>query len=110
MDQLAAAVQADQAAIDSAQVQLNYATITAPIDGVTGIRQVDTGNIVHAADLGGLVVHQRKLKPDLGHFSHTGTGVGWIFTRRWSATGDRNSRCWPWVVMAAPLWARERWR
>src|SRR5262249_15118631 len=55
-DQLAATVKADQAAIDSAQVQLDYTTITSPLDGRTGIRLVDQGNIVHAVDVGGLVV------------------------------------------------------
>ena len=54
--QLEANVQADQAAIDSAQVQLGYTTIVAPISGRTGIRLVDQGNIVHAADQTGLVV------------------------------------------------------
>jgi len=52
----AALVQADQAAIAYAGVQLNYTRITAPISGRTGIRLVDQGNIVHAADPGGLVV------------------------------------------------------
>ncbi len=56
VDQLAATVKADQAAIDSAKVQLDYTTITSPLDGRTGIRQVDQGNIVHAADANGLVV------------------------------------------------------
>jgi multidrug efflux system membrane fusion protein len=56
VDQLEATVQADQAAIDSAKVNLDYTTIRSPIDGRTGIRQVDQGNIVHAADAGGLVV------------------------------------------------------
>jgi membrane fusion protein, multidrug efflux system len=44
--QLAASVAADKAAIFNAQTQLSYATITSPIDGVTGIRQVDIGNIL----------------------------------------------------------------
>ncbi len=39
----------DQAAIDNATTQLGYATVRAPIDGVTGFRQVDIGNIVNAA-------------------------------------------------------------
>ncbi|MDB6067449.1 MAG: Efflux transporter, family, subunit [Pedosphaera sp.] len=56
VDQLAATVEADQAAIESAQVQLAYTTINSPIDGRTGIRQVDGGNIVHANDPFGLVV------------------------------------------------------
>ena len=56
VDQLAATVKADQAAIDSAKVQLDYTTIVSPLDGRTGIRQVDQGNIVHATDANGLVV------------------------------------------------------
>jgi multidrug efflux system membrane fusion protein len=51
-----ATVKADQAAIDSAKVQLAYTTINSPLDGRTGIRQVDQGNIVHATDANGLVV------------------------------------------------------
>ncbi|RYJ02698.1 MAG: efflux RND transporter periplasmic adaptor subunit [Acetobacteraceae bacterium] len=54
--QFQAQVQGDQAQIESAQTQLGYTTIAAPIDGVTGIRLVDQGNIVHAADAGGIVV------------------------------------------------------
>src|SRR5258708_461916 len=54
--QLEAAVKADQAAIDSAKVQLGYTTMSSPIDGRTGIRLLDVGNIVHATDLTGLVV------------------------------------------------------
>lgn len=54
--QLQAAVQTDQAQIHFAQVQLGYATITAPFPGRTGARLVDPGNIVHASDANGLVV------------------------------------------------------
>ncbi len=54
--QLEAQIQGDQAAIDSAQTQLSYTTITSPLSGRTGIRLVDQGNIVHAADTTGLVV------------------------------------------------------
>jgi multidrug efflux system membrane fusion protein len=54
--QLEAQVAQDQAQIDSARTQLTYTTIASPIDGRTGIRQVDAGNIVHAADSNGLVV------------------------------------------------------
>lgn len=56
VEQLAAAVQADQAAINNAKVQLGYTTITAPLDGRIGLRQVDQGNIIHASDSNGLVV------------------------------------------------------
>jgi multidrug efflux system membrane fusion protein len=54
--QLEAQIRGDQAAIDAAQTQLNYTRITSPLSGRTGIRLVDQGNIVHAADAGGLVV------------------------------------------------------
>jgi len=47
--QLTAQVASDQAAIDNATTQVGYASIRAPIDGVTGFRQVDIGNIVTAA-------------------------------------------------------------
>ncbi len=56
VDQLQATVKGDQAAIDSARVNLAYTTITSPLDGRTGIRQVDQGNIVHATDPNGIVV------------------------------------------------------
>jgi len=49
-------VQSDQGAIDSAKLQLTYARVTAPIGGRVGLRQVDPGNVVHAADTTGLVV------------------------------------------------------
>jgi multidrug efflux system membrane fusion protein len=52
---LEAATRSDAANIESAKVQLDYTTITAPIDGRTGIRQIDAGNIIHAADANGLV-------------------------------------------------------
>ena len=54
--QLKAQTEADNAAIESATTQLSYTRITAPIDGRTGMRLVDPGNIVHAADTGGIVV------------------------------------------------------
>lgn len=50
VDQLRASIAADEAAMESAQTQLDYATIVAPSDGRVGIRRVDPGNIVHAAD------------------------------------------------------------
>ncbi|HMF21620.1 MAG TPA: efflux RND transporter periplasmic adaptor subunit [Pseudolabrys sp.] len=57
-----AIVQADQAAIENAQALLGYTTITAPLDGRTGIRQVDEGNIVRAAT-GQAIVVITQLKP-----------------------------------------------
>jgi len=49
-------VKVDQAAIDTAKLQLTYCRITAPISGRLGLRQVDPGNIVRAGDANGLVV------------------------------------------------------
>ena len=54
--QLRAQAQSDQAQIDSARLNLDWAHIRSPIDGVIGVRLVDPGNIVHAADPNGLVV------------------------------------------------------
>jgi multidrug efflux system membrane fusion protein len=56
VDQFNGAVQADQAAIENAKTQLDYTQIKSPIDGRTGIRMIDVGNIVHAADTNGIVV------------------------------------------------------
>ena len=47
---------ADRAAIQAAKVNVAYTRITSPINGVVGLRQVDAGNIVHAADTNGLIV------------------------------------------------------
>jgi multidrug efflux system membrane fusion protein len=54
--QLEAAVKADEAAVESARVQLAYTTIQAPIDGRTGIRLVDEGNVIRSGDSNGIVV------------------------------------------------------
>jgi multidrug efflux system membrane fusion protein len=55
VQQLTAQIAADDAAIFNAQTQLDYASIRAPITGITGIRQVDVGNIVNAATQTGIV-------------------------------------------------------
>jgi multidrug efflux system membrane fusion protein len=60
--QYTAQVQSDQAAAESAQATLAYTTIKAPIDGRTGIRAVDEGNIVHSSDSTGIVTIT-QLKP-----------------------------------------------
>lgn len=54
--QLEAQIAQDRAAIETARTELSYTQITAPIDGRAGLRLVDEGNIVHAADPTGLVV------------------------------------------------------
>jgi membrane fusion protein, multidrug efflux system len=50
------AIQTDKATINNAKLNLNYCRITAPITGRVGLRLVDAGNMVHAADANGLVV------------------------------------------------------
>jgi multidrug efflux system membrane fusion protein len=55
LGQLQAMVKSDEALIDAARVNLSYTQLTAPIDGVTGIRQIDNGNIIHPTDPNGLV-------------------------------------------------------
>jgi len=54
--QYEAAVQSDQGGIANARLQLSHARIVAPITGRVGLRQVDPGNIVRAADTAGIVV------------------------------------------------------
>ncbi|PWT93134.1 MAG: efflux RND transporter periplasmic adaptor subunit [Proteobacteria bacterium] len=54
--QLQASVQADEAQIESARLNLDYSLIRAPIDGRTGQRMVDVGNVVQAAQSASLVV------------------------------------------------------
>ncbi len=56
VDQLTAQLKVDDAMIDNARAQLDYTRITSPIDGRTGIRLIDPGNIVRAADVAGIVV------------------------------------------------------
>jgi multidrug efflux system membrane fusion protein len=54
--QLEGSVKADQAQIEQAKLMLEYATIRSTIDGVTGVRLVDPGNMVHPAEAAGIVV------------------------------------------------------
>jgi multidrug efflux system membrane fusion protein len=56
VDQLHGTIAGDQAAVASARLQLDFASIESPLDGVTGVRKVDPGNIVRAADPDGIVV------------------------------------------------------
>ncbi|MBR0835100.1 efflux RND transporter periplasmic adaptor subunit [Bradyrhizobium manausense] len=66
--QTEALVKADQAAIDNAAATLSYTKIVAPLSGRVGLRQVDQGNIIHAADTTGLVVIT-QLQPIAAWFS-----------------------------------------
>jgi membrane fusion protein, multidrug efflux system len=61
--QNSALVQGDQAAIDNARAMLGYTTITAPLDGRTGIRMVDEGNFVRSADTNSAIVVIAQLRP-----------------------------------------------
>jgi membrane fusion protein, multidrug efflux system len=54
--QLKAAVKADQAQIDEANVQLSYTRLSSAVPGITGVRQIDVGNVIHPTDANGLVV------------------------------------------------------
>jgi multidrug efflux system membrane fusion protein len=62
VDQLAAQIKGDQAAIDNAQTQLSYTTIRSPLAGKTSFRLIDPGNIVHASASTGIVTIV-KLQP-----------------------------------------------
>ena len=55
-DQLEGAVRSDQAAIDSAKLNITYCHINSPITGRIGLRLVDIGNIVHASDQNAMLV------------------------------------------------------
>jgi multidrug efflux system membrane fusion protein len=54
--QVEGTVKIDQAQIENAQLQLDYAQVKSPLDGVTGLRQVDAGNLIHQSDSNGIVV------------------------------------------------------
>ncbi len=60
VDQLAAQIKLDDAAIASAQAYLAYTTIISPINGRTGIRLVDQGNLVRASDAGIVVITELR--------------------------------------------------
>jgi multidrug efflux system membrane fusion protein len=68
VDQLKAMIDADQGAIENAQTQLSYATITAPFDGRVGFRQLDAGNIIHSSDPQPLTV-LTQIKPAMVVFT-----------------------------------------
>jgi multidrug efflux system membrane fusion protein len=54
--ELQGAIKTDHALIDASKVQLSYTRLTAPIDGVVGIRQIDVGNIISPSTASGLCV------------------------------------------------------
>ena len=56
VDQLDGTVRNDQALVENAKLNLSYCHITAPVSGRIGLRQVDPGNMVHAADANPMIV------------------------------------------------------
>lgn len=96
-DQAQASTAADRAQIENARLSLDYARVTSPIDGVTGVRLVDPGNIVHASDPGGIVV-VTQLDPmavvftlpqdDLPEVTHELAG-GPLSTEAYARDGDK---------------------
>ncbi|MCB4768800.1 efflux RND transporter periplasmic adaptor subunit [Ancylobacter sp. Lp-2] len=62
VDGLKASIVADEAAIETAQTNLDYTIVTAPVDGRMGMRQLDAGNIVHSSDSTAIAV-LTTLKP-----------------------------------------------
>ena len=62
VDQQGATMQGDDAAVASARLNLDYASIKSPIDGRVGLRMVDPGNLIHATDAQGIVT-VTQIKP-----------------------------------------------
>ena len=101
--QLQSAIKADEALIEAAEVQLGYTRLTSPIAGVTGVRQIDVGNIIHPTDPNGLVV-VTQIEP-----------ISLIFTlperscrrsrRRWPRG---RSPCWPTARTTRSSWMKAR--
>jgi multidrug efflux system membrane fusion protein len=56
VSQLQSAIKADEALMEAARIQLGYTQLTSPISGITGVRQIDVGNVIHPTDPNGLVV------------------------------------------------------
>ncbi len=54
--QYQATISGDDAAIETARLNLEFCHITSPIDGRTGLRLVDPGNLIHATDAQGIVI------------------------------------------------------
>jgi multidrug efflux system membrane fusion protein len=63
VNQLIAQIKADDAAIANARAYLDYTTVVAPIDGRTGLRMVDEGNLVRGTDISSGIVMITEIKP-----------------------------------------------
>jgi multidrug efflux system membrane fusion protein len=86
LGQFEGAVKADEGAVDNARLQLTYAHVTAPITGRVGLRLVDAGNVVHANDVGGLIV-LTQVQPITALFTLPEDNLPPVLARL--ATGDR---------------------
>jgi membrane fusion protein, multidrug efflux system len=94
--QLEAQVKLDQGAIDSAAAYLRWCTVTSPISGRTGIRQVDEGNVVHGAN-GTTIVIITQVQPIAMLFTVPQQQLGRINAAILKAAADHNG---PLVVEA----------
>ena len=100
-------VAADQAAIENAQTQLDYARITAPISGRVGIRLVDAGNIVRSTDTAGMLTIN-QVQPISVVFTlpqQELRGRSRCHTAEKDAQGDQ-----PWIGITSPSSQKELWR
>ena len=96
-------IKADQALIEAAKVQLGYTRLTAPIDGVVGIRQIDVGNIISPSNANGLVV-VTQVDPISLIFTLPETSLPKIGSNRKRPTSRSRSR--PILRMIRPSWTQ----
>ena len=100
--QLEGALKSDQGAIASAKLNLTYSEIRAPITGRAGLRQIDPGNIVHAADQNGIVI-LTQIEPIAVVFTLPEDNLGSVVPKLRSQrdrlpstpTTGRDTRAWP---------------
>lgn len=90
VDQLVASVQSDQAQIDAAKLNVAYSSVTSPIDGITGLRLVDIGNLVEASAATPLVV-VTQIKPIYVTFTVPPSRTSTASARQWRSIPFR---CW----------------
>lgn len=86
-------VKLDQGVVDNARLQLRYSRIVAPISGRVGLRQVDPGNIVHAADTNGLVTIT-QVRPITAVFSLPETALPAILRTEQATNGALRVEAW----------------
>ena len=98
-------MRADQAALETAKLNLVYARIVSPLDGVTGIRNVDPGNLVHASDTTGIVV-VTQLDPIAVFISLPQDALSKVAEQQNRARSRSRSS----AVMAPRSWGAGSWR